>query len=96
MQNGYCERGAQESLESEESGLDSVLLQNPQLSSEKMFREFRIELNKGGQATNWKQFWFITATLAHTSTVKVQKEEKNKRSYSQTIVYLCKILALTD
>ena len=39
-----------------------------------MLREFRIELNKGGQATNWKQFRFITTTLAHTSTVKVQKK----------------------
>ena len=44
-----------------------------------MLREFRIELNKGGQATNWKQFRFITTTLAHTSTVKVKRREEEKK-----------------
>ena len=53
-----------------------------------MLREFRIELNKGGQATNWKQFRFITTTLAHTSTVKVQRREEKKFLNPETILCL--------
>ena len=56
-----------------------------------MLREFRIELNKGGQATNWKQFRFITTTLAHTSTVKVQKREDEKRLLNPETILCPKI-----
>ena len=83
MQNGYCEL---KSLEGAESGLEcfrilEILPRN--------FLEFRIELNKGGQVTNWKQFWFITATLTHTSPVRVQPRKENKvLSYYYSLLFL--------